>query len=219
MTLAAQSPPAVESGAMRGSRAILPIVLVGWFLAVLAAAAAGTFEASPAQPPLAILVALAGPPLTFAFLYRLSRRAGEFVLSVDLRLLTALQAWRVVGVMFLALYAFGLLPGLFAWPAGLGDAAVGIAAPFVLLSMMHGAPTWRHRAAWLNVAGLLDFAVAVGTGVLTSSSSLGFLADGSARASLGSLPLVLVPAFAVPLFIIFHMMSLLQLCSAANETR
>ncbi len=41
-----------------------------------------------------------------------------FVLSADLRLLTAIQAWRAGGPGFLALYAHGLLPGLFAVPAG-----------------------------------------------------------------------------------------------------
>jgi len=91
----------------------------------------------------------------------------------------------VIGAMFLALYAFGLLPGLFAWPAGLGDAAVGLAAPFVLLAMLRGAPNWPRRVAWLNIAGLVDFAGAIGTGVLTSNSSLGVLADGAPHAKPG----------------------------------
>jgi hypothetical protein len=55
---------------------------------------------------------------------------------LDLRLLTALQGGRVIGFVFLALYAHGLLPGLFAWPAGLGDVLVGGAAPFVLLAQI-----------------------------------------------------------------------------------
>jgi hypothetical protein len=113
--------------------------------------------------------------------------------------------------MFVAHYAFGLLPGLFAWPAGVGDVAVGVAAPFVVLAMVRDAPTWRRQATWLNVAGLVDFVVAVGTGVLTSNTSLGVLAELPARASLGALPLSLVPTFAVPLWIMFHVMSLLQL--------
>jgi hypothetical protein len=47
--------------------------------------------------------------------------------------------------------------------------------------------------------------------VLSSNSSLGLLADGRSYVSLGELPLSLVPTFAVPLWIIFHMISLLQL--------
>src|SRR5262249_1717957 len=129
----------------------------------------------------------------------------------DLRWLTAVQGWRVVGAMFLALYAFGLLPGLFAWPAGLGDSAVGLAAPFVLLAMLRGAPNWQRGVFWLNIAGLIDFTGAIITGVLTSNSALGLFADGAQRANMGDLPLSLVPTFGVPLWIIFHIISLLQL--------
>jgi hypothetical protein len=198
---------------------VLTMVLGVWFLIALAAGATGLFEAAPSRPPLAVPVAVAGPPLLFALVYRVSRAFRDFVLGIDLRLLTAIQSWRVLGVMFLALYAFDLLPGLFAWPAGVGDLAVGLAAPFVLLAMLRGAPTWRRQVAWLNIAGLVDFVVAVGTGVLTSSTSLGLLAEGAPRASLGALPLSLVPTFAVPLWIIFHVISLLQLRSTAGSMR
>ena len=105
-----------------------------------------------------------------------------------------MQSWRVIGVMFLAFYAFGLLPGLFAWPAGVGDAIVGFSAPFVLRAMVRAEPTWRRRVIWLNVGGLVDFAVAL-----------------APRASLGALPLSLIPTFAVPLWTIFHVISLVQL--------
>jgi hypothetical protein len=195
----------------RSLSSILIAILVTWFLVVIVAALVGAFEAGPSRPPLAVLVAVAGPPLVFAAAYRVSRRFRDFVLAIDLRLLTTVQSWRVIGVVFLALYAFGLLPGLFAWPAGVGDFAVGVAAPFVLLAMLRRSPAWRRQVLWLNIAGLLDFAGAIGTGVLTSNSSLGLVADGAARASLGSLPLSLIPTFAVPLWTIFHIASLLQL--------
>jgi hypothetical protein len=92
---------------------------------------------------------------------------------------------------------------------------VGLAAPFVVLAMVRGAPAWRARVAWLNIAGLIDFAGAIATGVLTSTSSVGFLASGVSRASLGALPLSLVPTFAVPLWTLMHVISLLQLRRAS----
>jgi len=199
--------PAFERGTLIGVATTLAV----WLGGVLALAAAGAFAGSPTRPPLGILLAVVLPPLILAVLYRLLARFRAFALAVDLRWLTAIQAWRVVGMMFLVLYAFGLLPGLFAWPAGLGDAAVGLAAPFVLTAILQATPTWPRRVFWLNIAGLIDFAGALGTGVLTSDSAIGFLADGLPHADLGALPLCLVPAFAVPLWIVFHMASLLQL--------
>ena len=203
----------------RGTPWFVAVVLAAWLLLALAAGARGVFESTPARPPLPVLVAVAGPLLIFIAAILASARFRAFALAIDLRLLTAMQAWRVLGGMFLVLYAYGLLPGTFAWPAGAGDLAVGLAAPFVLLGLLRGAPSWRRQVLWLNIAGLLDFAGAVGTGVLTSSSSLGVLADGTARASLGLLPLSLVPTFAVPLWTIFHITSLLQLSRAAHRER
>jgi hypothetical protein len=190
---------------------VVGAVLAVWFVAALWGGAAGAFQSAPSQPPLAILIAVAGPPVVFALAYRLSRGFREFVLAIDLRLLTAMQSWRVIGILFLALYAFGLVPGLFAWPAGLGDVAVGVAAPFVLLAMVRGAPAWRRQVLWLNIAGLVDFVGAVGTGVLSSDPSFGFVAASATRASLGALPLSLIPTFAVPLWTIFHVASLIQI--------
>jgi hypothetical protein len=197
-------------------RTALTVIVVVWFLLVLTAGFAGAFESGPSRPPLTILAAFVGPPLVFAVAYRASRHFRDFVLAIDLRLLTAVQSWRVIGVMFLVFYAFGLLPGLFAWPASVGDAAVGLAAPFVLLAVLRRSPTWRRQVLWLNVAGLLDFIGAVGTGALSSSSSVGLIAEGAARVSLGSLPLSLIPTFAVPLWTICHIVSLLQLARTAR---
>lgn len=169
---------------------------------ILVAGSRDVFVAGPSRPPLPLLVAVVGPPALFALGYRLSRRFRDYVLGIDLRVLTAVQTWRVIGGVFLVLYAFGLLPGLFAWPAGLGDVTVGVAAVFVLHAMMVGAPDWRRRVWWLNIAGLVDFAGAVGTGVLTSNTTLGLLASGASRADMGAWPLGLIPTIAVPLLII-----------------
>ena len=182
-----------------------------WFVLVLVAGRRGVFVAGPSRPPLPVLAAVIGPPAAFAVAYGMSRRFRDFALAIDPRLLTAIQMWRVLGGVFLVLYAFGLLPALFAWPAGLGDMAVGVAALFVLRAMLVNASGWPRRVRWLNLAGLTDFAAAVGTGVLTSNSTLGLLADPTPWADLGALPLSLIPTFAVPLWIVAHMIALLQL--------
>jgi hypothetical protein len=208
-----------DSRSDRTLTSILASALGAWFLIVLVAGSRGVFVTPPSEPPLPVLAAILVPLALFAILYRWSTRFRAFVLGLDLRVLTAVQAWRVLGAMFLALYAFDLLPGLFAWPAGVGDAAVGVGAVFALRAMLHDTPNWRRGVWWLNIAGLLDFVGAVGTGVLTSTTALGFFASDAPRASLAALPLSLVPTFAVPLWIMFHAISLLQLRRIADTSR
>jgi hypothetical protein len=198
---------------------VMPLTLLGaiWLLAIVMAGAAGLFEPGPGRPPLALLAAIVVPPALFLVAYRISAAFRRFVLSLDLRLLTAVQAWRVLGGMFLVLYAFNLRPALFAFPAGLGDVAVGVAAVFVLRAMIDGHPNWRRRVRWLNLGGLLDFVGAITTGVLTSHSSLGVFAPTTPMPSMGMMPLSLVPSFLVPLWTIIHFASLLQLRQASGE--
>ena len=189
------------------------LIAAAWLLAVVLGGVAGIFESGPSRPPLPILAALAAPLGIFGLAYGLSPRFRDFVLSLDLRMLTAAQSWRVIGGMFVFLWAFDLRPALFAFPADLGDVAVGLAAVFVLRAMIDEAPGWRRKVLLLNLAGLLDFVGAFATGTLTSNSAFGLLAGERADqwASMGSMPLSLIPAFAVPMWIILHLISLLQL--------
>jgi hypothetical protein len=203
-----------------GMVTLLAMIGAIWLLVIVAAGAAGVFEAGRGRPPLALLAALVVPPALFMLAYRVSTGFRRLVLGLDLRLLTAVQTWRVLGGTFLFLYAFNLRPALFAFSAGLGDLAVGVSAVFVLLAMIDGHPNWRRRVLLLNLGGLLDFVGAVATGVLTSNSSLGFLAPATPMPSMGMLPLSLIPTFMVPLWIIIHFASLLQLRQRApNSSR
>ncbi|MEE9598108.1 MAG: hypothetical protein V3V96_15160, partial [Acidiferrobacterales bacterium] len=97
------------------------VILGLWFVLLLALNFMGIFEARAGVPPLAFGLSVIGPPIVFAILYLDWTEFRRSVLSFDLKLLTAIQAWRVVGVVFLILYVYDLLPGTFAWPAGVGD--------------------------------------------------------------------------------------------------
>src|SRR5262245_18293195 len=105
------------------------IAIAAWAATVLVLNAFGAVVNQPSRPPLLLLAAVTGPPIAFAVAYAASERVRAISRSLDLQLLTAIQAWRVIGAMFLVLMSYGLLPGLFAWPAGLGDLIVGAYAP------------------------------------------------------------------------------------------
>src|SRR5262249_44584082 len=59
-------------------------------------------------------------------------------------------------------YAWRVLPGLFAFPAGFGDMATGVTAPWIVLGLVRN-PSFaasRRYVIW-NILGILDFVVAV----------------------------------------------------------
>src|SRR6266545_8105093 len=112
-----------EEGRIKSnSRATLPVaaVFAMWFALVFVLGAAGAFVRSPGSLPLPILVGVTAPIIVSLVIFAISPAFREFVASLDLALMTGIQAWRFAGLGFLALYAHGFLPGLFAWPAGLG---------------------------------------------------------------------------------------------------
>ena len=67
------------------------------------------------------------------------------------------HALRVVGVLFVIVMAQGHLPAAFALPAGLGDIATGVAAPFVARRLARDAD--RTGALRFNMLGILDLTV------------------------------------------------------------
>ncbi|HEU0017126.1 MAG TPA: hypothetical protein VFQ31_02025, partial [Methyloceanibacter sp.] len=168
--LAAANWPAQEhAGAMRISAA----VLVGWFAVALGLALSGIFQAAPDRMP-TILLGILLPILIAAWLIWRSDYARRLLEALPQPLLIATQLYRVLGGVFLVLYAIGKMPGLFAWPAGSGDVLVGVLAPIIAIAYARDpAKNGDMVAAW-NVFGILDLVVAVATGFATSPSPFQF---------------------------------------------
>ena len=193
-----------------GTTLALAAVLAVWVALILALGAGGAFATPPGELPLPIAIGVTAPVIVFLGAYWMSRRFREFVLAADLRLITGIQAWRAAGFGFLALYAYGVLPGLFALPAGLGDIAIGVTAPWIILALIRqpSFATSRTFVVW-NVLGLLDLVVAVSTGALSSTLATGIAGEITTR-PMGELPLLLIPAYLVPVFIMLHLTALFQ---------
>lgn len=191
-------------------RLFVMIVLAIWFGLVFFFAANEVFVLPPEAPPFPILFSVIVPLAVFLAAFLGSGVFRAFILTADLRLLTAIQAWRAGGLGFLALHAYGILPGLFAWPAGLGDIAIGVTAPWVALALIRKPAFAGSRlfVIW-NLLGILDLVVAVSTGVLGSGFVAGLVGI-ITTAPMAQLPLVLIPAYLVPLFIMLHLTALFQ---------
>lgn len=199
-----------------GLGGLMVSVLVVWFLLALAGSLHGDFDSEP-QPPIPLGLAAVVPVAAFAICYATSAAFRHFVLSLDLRLLTLAQTWRVGGLVFVVLYLLGKLPGTFALPAGWGDFAIGITAPAVA---WYGRPPFPRKAfvAW-NVLGSLDLVLAVTLGVLASATPVGVLAGDVTTRPMGQFPLSLIPTFFVPLLLIFHLIALIRVRQSARGDR
>jgi hypothetical protein len=185
-------------------------MLLLWLVLVFILGANDAFVRVPGALPLPILAGLLTPILVFLVAFWTVSPFRDFVLSIDLPVMAGIQAWRFGGLGFIALYAYGVLPGLFAWPAGLGDMAIGLTAPLVILALKRK-PSFaagRLFQVW-NLLGTLDLVVAVGLGAMSSVLGIGISAE-IRTFPMGVLPLVLVPTFLVPLFLMLHLASLLQ---------
>lgn len=199
-----------QPAGLGGVRLSVTLVLTVWFLLVVSLGAAGAFVAPPGTPPFPIAIGVGAPLLLFFAWLRLSRSFREFVLALDLRFIAGIQAWRWAGLGFLSLYAYGVLPAVFALPAGLGDMAIGFTAPWIILALVRR-PEFAASAAFIrwNVLGILDLVVAVTIGTVSAILASG--APGEINTSpMATLPLLLIPAFLVPLFLMLHTAALMQ---------
>lgn len=193
-----------------GMNALVAGALVLWLALVSFLAGHGGFIGAPGTPPLAILLSAVVPVLVFLGTYRLSQSFRHFVLTFDLRLAAGMQAWRFAGLGFLALYANGVLPGSFAWPAGLGDMAVGMTAPWVMLALIRRPEFAAGKLflAW-NLFGMLDLITAIGSGGLSAMLSHGTPGEVT-TGPMAHLPLALIPGYFVPILFMLHLTALLQ---------
>jgi hypothetical protein len=201
-----------------GATPVVALVLAVWLALVVLLGLNGAFVTPAGALPVPIALGVTVPLMVFFAGLWLSRPFRDLVLSADLRLMLGIQAWRFAGFGFLALYAYRILPGMFALPAGVGDIAIGLTAPWLLVALIRrpGFAASRAFVAW-NVLGVLDLVVAVGTGALGSLLAAGVAGEVTTR-PMTQLPLVLIPGFLVPVFIMLHVAALLQARRLARRT-
>ena len=196
--------PAKPNG--RGESLIIAVLSL-WFLLALGGSLLGVFD-SRQRPPVALGAAAILPVIAFAIGALIWKEFRQFVLKSNLRLLTLAQTWRIGGVVFLIRYGQGILPAIFALPAGWGDIAIGATAPLVAWAISYKKDFPKQLFVLWNVLGMLDLVMAVSLGILASASPLGILAGEITTQAMGKFPLSLIPTFIVPLLLILHLITL-----------
>ena len=187
---------------------VVPYTL--WLAVIWSVAVNGVFRPGNNTPPL-VPLAIFLPVIVGAPILLRSKRIGEVLDAMPASWLVGLQVYRVLGGIFLVGWARGVIPGIFALPAGIGDVTTGLLAlPVAYLLVSRNGDGVRPAIAW-NIFGLLDFTIAIGIGLATAPGPLQVIVPSIPNTGVGLYPAVLIPAFAVPSSLLLHVLSLRQL--------
>jgi hypothetical protein len=190
-----------------------------WLALVWGLAVHGVFQPIPGVTRVSLVpIAIFAPVLIGLVSLTRSKRVAALLDAMPPSWLIGVQLYRVFGGIFLVNWMHGALPGAFAVPAGIGDMTVGLLALPAAVWASSGTPTGRRIGIAWNLLGLTDFAIAIATGILSSPGPLQVFALNHPNVALGTYPGVMVPAFAVPSWIILHGLSLWQLRRIARTS-
>lgn len=169
------------------------VVLLGWLAVSIILATMGVYHVDESAIP-TVQYAIVLPILIGSLLIWRSETVGRVIDAVPQQRLVGVQLYRALGVIFLILYSTGKLPGLFAWPAGVGDIAIGLLAPVV---------GYAYARAPRDTAGFVRAWNQPSSELMTV------------------LPMVLIPIYLVPLSILLHLASLAKLhrATAPSDNR
>jgi hypothetical protein len=189
-----------------------------WLALVWNLALNGVFQFVPGvvRPP-RLPIAIFAPVIIGLLLLLRSKSIGALLDATPAHWLVALQVYRIFGAIFIVNWVHGAAPAVFAWPAGIGDTLTGMMALPVALLLASGAETGPRAAMAWNVFGLVDFAVAIAMGVLSSPGPLQIFGFDIPASLAGTYPTVMIPAFAVPSSILLHALSIRQLRRIARR--
>ncbi len=108
----------------------------------------------------------------------------------------------------------GVLPAIFAVPAGLGDVLVGSGTFLAYRWVSSG--RWGRALTW-NVLGLVDFVNAAALGLATTPGLLHVPQTNPTSALFWMQPLAIVPIFMVPIYVLLHLVSLRYLVASRSK--
>ncbi|PSB47968.1 hypothetical protein C7B80_07715 [Cyanosarcina cf. burmensis CCALA 770] len=134
--------------------------------------------------PLLVIAGITIPVLAYYF----SEDFRSYIWSIDLKHLTIYHVWRIVAALVFFDYGSqNLLPTQFTIDAGVGDLAVGLLVPIILFLRES-----YTKYLVFHIFGMLDFAIAVGTGF-----TFNVLLNDPLMRNVITYPIVLIPLYGV----------------------
>ena len=179
-------------------------LLVAWLVFALVSSAVHLYVNAPNMPPIALGLAVVTPIVLFLVGFASSPGFRQFILSLSPRAVTLVQSMRIAGFVFLVLGSYKILPAYFALSAGWGDIIIGATAPIAALWLAN--PAHRKGFIFWQLLGIADLVNALTLGTLS-----GFIdPHGISTAPMAVLPMSYITTFAVPVFLILHIISIAQ---------
>ncbi len=190
---------------------IIAIILCLIWMAITAIIGTlGLYEYLRFESHLSIIISVITPSIIYGILYIFNSKVRTWTKNLSLAMLVLPHAWRTVGFTFLTLWAYKTLPAGFAAPAGFGDFAIAIAAPFVAVALWMKWKQAIKTAVIFHVLGFIDLFFAI----LTGASGYGISADKmNVVDPMTAFPLVIITTVFVPLLVLSHVISLTKIIS------
>lgn len=200
-----------------GGRLTVLLALGAWFVLVLAIGATGALSpVGGGAPALGLTVVLPVAALVSAYFALPSVRNA--MTATPLPTLIAVHAIRLLGIMFLVLYARGRLPAPFAPSAGWGDVLIGATAlPLAWVVTRFGSRVRPLVFLW-SAIGVADLIVAVTLGALSAPGPLQVFVGPPDSSSMTSLPWLIIPGFLVPILFFIHIVIFTRLLARSQAS-
>ncbi|MEM9464061.1 MAG: hypothetical protein AAGA90_01745 [Actinomycetota bacterium] len=130
--------------------------------------------------------------------------------GIGLPWLVGVQAFRVIGGLYLLEHTRGNVGTAFAWWAGIGDVVTGVAASALLVVQWRTGRMPPTAVVAMIVFGIADFAWAYGIGVLSFDTPLQVFAVDEVHAT-NRFSLAMIPFLLAPVAMAFMVMTLIVL--------
>jgi hypothetical protein len=168
------------------------VVLTLWASCAFVAAASGAISKVPRRVLGPLFLTETIIPILVYYL------SGTFRAYIFLKHLTIFHLWRLLaGFTFVSYGIRHLLPETFVHTAGFGDIIVGVLVPLILIL-----PNGIRKYIVFHVIGLLDFILALGTGIILT------LVREPLIENLTTFPIIMIPLLGVPVSGALHVMAI-----------
>ena len=189
-----------------------------WFVAVALLAASGALSWWVELGAPVLGLATFGAIAVLIFLATGLSATRQALSRIPVPALIAIHAIRILGFLFLLLFAAGRLSAPFAPIAGWGDVIAGSTAVPVAWTLASRGANARWLVVIWNSFGLLDFFTAFGLGMTSAAGSpLQLFFDAPGSAAVLTLPWAVIPVMLVPQLLVSHLAIFWRLGQAADE--